>query len=195
MFSVKYKISNMLLYKYNLYTKSYCVFLLKLNNYNWKEASQFYTTKYVFDKENLQKLSTIIHDHIPERILPKALFISSMEICCWCCMHAYQPFRILSKHTYSPSKETSQCINAYQSLWLPSTILTPLFHMIRSLMDAPWLACLSIINLIRGELPPDGFGNLTKLVHIWRDKKKWERFQCWNERWSGVYESYYFCKR
>ena len=58
----------------------------------------------------------------------------------------------------------------WYSLWLPSTILTLLFHMIRSMMDSPWLACLSI-NLIRGELSHDGFGNLTKLVHIWRDKK------------------------
>ena len=40
-------------------------------------------------------------------------------------------------------------------------------------MDAPGLACLSInlMILIRGEFPPDGSGNLTKLVHIWRDKK------------------------
>ena len=41
----------MLLYKYNLYTKSYCVFLLKLNNYNWKEASQFYTTNMCLRKK------------------------------------------------------------------------------------------------------------------------------------------------
>ena len=43
---------------------------------------------------------------------------------------------------------------------LPSTILTLLFH-IRSLMQLD----LSN-NSIQGELPRDGFGNLTKLVHL-----------------------------
>ena len=47
-----------------------------------------------------------------------------------------------------------------EPVWLPSTILTPLFH-IRSLMHLD----LSN-NLIRGELPGDGIGNLTKLVHL-----------------------------
>ena len=46
------------------------------------------------------------------------------------------------------------------SMWFPSTILSPLFH-IRSLMHLD----LSN-NLIRGELPGDSFGNLTKLVHL-----------------------------
>ena len=50
--------------------------------------------------------------------------------------------------------------NLQESVWLPSTISTPLFH-IRSLMHLD----LSD-NSIQGELPRDGFGNLTKLVHL-----------------------------
>nr|XP_023916615.1 receptor-like protein 12 [Quercus suber] len=50
--------------------------------------------------------------------------------------------------------------NSEETLWLPSTILTPLFH-IRSLMHLDFSN-----NSIEGELPRDGFGNLTKLVHL-----------------------------
>ena len=50
--------------------------------------------------------------------------------------------------------------NSPESVWLPSTILTPLFH-IRSLMHLD----LSD-NWMQGELPGDGFANLSKLVYL-----------------------------
>ena len=90
---------------------------------------------------------------------------SSSDCCHWdgvnCSSHfgSKTVLALYLDHITLYSRETVW-LYSQETVWLPSTILTPLFH-IRSLMHLD----LSN-NLIRGELPGDNFGNLTKLVHL-----------------------------